>query len=129
MRKKIKELLKSYYDEYFHDIKISKSDYRKAVLGFKFLGFRWSQVLIMDDADKNADFLEWCKPFINKMDAFEEELSLDVKKSFFSKNYVTIDESTYNILKGYSELSTYLDTYYLKVSYYIDKYFLNEGNR
>ena len=127
--KKIKELLKSYYDEYFHDIKISKSDYRKAVLGFKFLGFRWSQVLIMDDADKNADFLEWCKPFINKMDAFEEELSLDVKKSFFSKNYVTIDESTYNILKGYSELSTYLDTYYLKVSYYIDKYFLNEGNR
>ena len=125
----IKRLLESYYDENFHDIKILKTDYRKAVLGFKFLGFRWSQVLMMDDSDKQTEFLEWCTPFINKMSSFEEELSFDVKKSIFSKNYVTIDESTYNILKGYSELSTYLDTYYLKVSYYIDKYFLNEGNR
>ncbi|MGF2142406.1 hypothetical protein DFR54_105121 [Vagococcus fluvialis] len=125
----IKELLEYYYEEDFKDIKVDKDEYRKHILSFKFLSFRWSQVFIINEADKNAAFLEWCSDYIDKIESFEEELSFDVKKSFFAKNYVTMDESTYHILKGYSKLSTYLDTYYLKVSYYIDKYFLNEGNR
>lgn len=125
----IKDLLEYYYEKDFKDIKVDKDEYRKHILSFKFLSFRWSQVFIINEADKNAAFLEWCSDYIDKIESFEEELSFDVKKSFFTKNYVTMDESTYYILKGYSKLSTYLDTYYLKVSYYIDKYFLNEGNR
>lgn len=125
----IKDLLEYYYEDDFKDIKVDREEYRKLILDFKFLSFRWSQVFIINESDKNAAFLEWCSEFIDKIESFEEELSLDVKKSFFAKNYVTMDESTYYILKGYSKLSTYLDTYYLKVSYYIDKYFLNEGNR
>lgn len=125
----IKELLENYYEDSFKDIKVGRDEYRQYILDFKFLSFRWSQVFIMDESDKNTAFLEWCAPYIDKIEDFEEELSFDVKKSFFMKNYVTMDESTYHILKGYSKLSNYLDTYYLKVSYYIDKYFLNEGNR
>lgn len=125
----IKDLLEYYHEDSFKDIKVDRDEYRKHLLSFKFLSFRWSQVFIIKESDKNAAFLEWCAPFIEQIESFEQELALDVKKSFFNKNYVTMDESTYNILKGYSRLSTYLDTYYLKVSYYIDKYFLNEGNR
>lgn len=125
--RKIKELLEASDGQTYHDVKISASEYKKYIIAFKFLSFRWDQVYIMDDADKNSAFLEWCVPYIEEVEDFQEDLSYDVKKSIFKKKYVTIDESAFNLLKGYAELSNYLDTYYLRVSYYIDKYFLNEG--
>lgn len=125
--RKIKELLEASDNRSYHDIKVSAAEYKKYIIAFKFLSFRWDQVYIMDDSDKNSSFLEWCSPYIKEIDDFQEDLSYDVKKSIFKKKYVTIDESAYNLLKGYAKLSNYLDTYYLRVSYYIDKYFLNEG--
>lgn len=125
--RRIKELLEASNGQTYHDVKISASEYKKYIIAFKFLSFRWDQVYIMDDADKNSAFLEWCVPYIEEVEDFQEDLSYDVKKSIFKKKYVTIDESALNLLRGYAELSNYLDTYYLRVSYYIDKYFLNEG--
>ena len=126
--KKIKELLDYYHHEdRYDDIKVTKEKYRQHMLSFKFLKLRWEQVFVMDESDKNTAFLEWCEPYIEDIESFEEELAADVKRTFFMKNYVIMDGGTYQILKGYSRLSAYLDTYYLKVSYYIDKYFLNEG--
>lgn len=127
--RKIKAFLEASNERTYTDVKIDATDYKQLILSFKFLSFRWDQVYIMDDADKNSAFLEWCAPYIDEIDEFQEELSYDVKKSLFKKKYVTIDESALNLLKGYSQLSNYLDTYYLRVSYYIDKYFLNEGKK
>lgn len=127
--RKIKAFLEASDERTYTDVKIDASEYKRLILSFKFLSFRWDQVYIMDDADKNSSFLEWCAPYISEIDDFQEDLSYEVKKSLFKKKYVTIDESALNLLKGYSELSNYLDTYYLRVSYYIDKYFLNEGKK
>ncbi len=126
---KIKALLESSDEATYRDVKVEVSEYKKYIIAFKFLSFRWDQVYMMDDADKNSEFLEWCSPYIEGIDYFQEDLSYDVKKSIFKKKYVSINESALNLLRGYSELSTYLDTYYLRVSYYIDKYFLNEGKK
>lgn len=126
---KIQEYLSSFDTDDYTDVRIKSSEYKKYIMAFKFLTFRWDQVFIMDDIDKNTAFLEWCAPFIEDVDDFQEDLEYEVKKSIFNKKYVTMDKSTLNLLKGYSELSTYLDTYYLRVSYYIDKYFFNEGKQ
>ena len=77
----IKELLEYYYEEDFKDIKVDKDEYRKHILSFKFLSFRWSQVFIINEADKNADLLEWCSDYIDKIESSEEDLSFDVKIS------------------------------------------------
>lgn len=126
---KIQEFLSSFDKDDYTDVRLKTSEYKKYIMAFKFLTFRWDQVFIMEDLDKNTAFLEWCAPFIEDVEDFQEDLEYDVKKSIFNKKYVTMDKSTLNLLKGYSELSTYLDTYYLRVSYYIDKYFFNEGKQ
>lgn len=126
--KDIKKLFEKADNTDYKEVKLEDEDYKKYRLELKFLNFRWNQIYSINNVEKNMDFLNWCLPYVEDVEDFKNSLTTDVKKSLFNKKYVTMDIETLTLLEAYSALSVYLDTYYLKVSSYIDKYFLNEEN-
>lgn len=113
----------------FKQVRLTTKQFKECVSELRFLNFRWNQIYELDSIDHKQGFLKWCLPYIEDVENFQEILDEDVKASLFSRKSVTMGEDTLLLLEAYSALSVYLDTYYLKVSSYIDKYFINEENQ
>ena len=109
-------------------VRLTTAQFKDFISELRFLNFRWNQIYELDSIDHKQGFLKWCLPYIEDVENFQEILEEDVKPSLFSRKSVTMGEDTLLLLEAYSALSVYLDTYYLKVSSYIDKYFINEEN-
>lgn len=111
------------------ELKVPEEEYALDMAELTYLPVRWNKIYQINLINKNMDFLKWCLPYIKNLENFWDQIGALVKQPMFENNVVLMDNRTFVLLKAYSQLSSYLDTYYVKPAQYVEQYATNKGTK
>lgn len=123
----VRNLFQKSMNPSLEEVKLSEEEYALHMAEITYLPMRWNKIYQINLPNKNMEFLKWCLPYIKDLEEFWQQLGVLVKQPLFDSKVVIMDDRTLVLLQGYSKLSTYLDTYYVKPAQYTEQYLNNKG--
>ncbi|MFI3805633.1 hypothetical protein [Vagococcus fluvialis] len=107
------ELKEAFFDcdlsSFNKKVSFNAKEYNNYINNVSFLKFRWQKTLATYELSKNKLFIDTFNPYIENVEEFLEDLTINTKNVFLNKEKIMIKSHDLNLLKAYNDLSSYLN--------------------